>query len=444
MHDRSSLSRSSVHLLSLLMTAVLVAAGCDERPSPTELESPAELSFLRTSTEIAPGTRSVIFDGSTESGSVFDIDLSDGESQVGPATVNIPRLLLLHPAFNPDLQLLPAEPPTSPELDNDCEALGNVGAVEAFLIDAEQFADGTASSIEACAAEVGALVEEVLGLIESAEEDEEDDVAQNQRCMSLAPRSDFSPFMRSGAGFCELCTNALANVSRRLDPLSRYAAGCNQIREDLVMLRERVLGELDSGELSREMACLAESGQLEEFAKLAERSEENARLAADEVASTIESGVCCEGSLEKNCEECELEPIGGEEEEKKKKTLTEAVFKVPAGPAIGHIVGALNTAASHTDDDDEATALKELGFRLATTPRNLTRRIVFPAEVPATVDLLAVRPSFAVDGRPPVFILSAVPDELLPHPTLLDEVRWFEETDAWREMFTKGSVEFPQ
>lgn len=432
MYEPLPFSHSSVRLLPLV-TAGLVATGCNERPGPTELESPAEPYFLTTSTEIAPGSSSGIFNESTEVGSVFAIEFSDGESELGPAAVSIPQLVLLHPAFNPALQPILTQPPSLPELANDCEALANVEVVKGFLADADQFAEGIASNVEACAAEVSALAEEILSLIESAEE-VEFEIIPPPGCPVYGPVDLFRGVLGPFGSLCQECTTALTNVTLRLEALSRYAAECNQIREDLEMLRERVLRELDGGELSGEVACLADPGELEEFARIAEILEESARLAAAAVASTIESGVCCDESLGKSCEEC---PSSDEEE-----TLTEYVFEVPAGPAIDHIVGALNTAASLTDDDDEAEALKELAFRLETTPRDLARRVVFPAEVPATVDLLAVRPSFAVDGRPPVFILSAVPEEILPEATLLDEARWFQETDAWRGMFTKGPIEF--
>jgi hypothetical protein len=114
-----------------------------------------------------------------------------------------------------------------------------------------------------------------------------------------------------------------------------------------------------------------------------------------------------------------------------------AVLQVPGGPALGHVVGALHAAANLAEDGAVAGQLADLAARLRWVPRPLVRRIVFPAKVPDTVDLIAVR-SPIPNARPQVFVLSAVPEQLLPQPTALDEERWFQEADAWREMLRKG------
>ncbi|NIP58278.1 MAG: hypothetical protein GWM92_08425 [Gemmatimonadetes bacterium] len=196
-----------------------------------------------------------------------------------------------------------------------------------------------------------------------------------------------------------------------------------------------MITELDDGELSREMACLAEgrSGVLERAGRDAEGLADRARGRSAEIDAVIEDGVCCASSLEENCEQCDGGSVAG--------PVPSAVVTVPGGPALGRVIGSFRSASNRSQDPALATAFDELAARLARTPRRLVRRIAFPAAVAATEDYIAL-------GRPisgeqsPVLILSAVPREQLPPPTIQDEERWLQAAAAWRSMF-RGEVVQP-
>jgi hypothetical protein len=358
-------------------------------------------SDARAAEYLTPAARAFVFDGTTVPGAVYVIDFTGEEGQTAAAALSLPGVLLLDPALHPGLPI-PIPPPDPPPLADDCEALDHGDAVEAFLDGAEQFASAIAAGVEACAAEVHRLAEEALARIRSAEPHPERflcDVTSMSYVFAERGR-------RADTSFgCTECTSTLSNVSQRMTAVARYASQCQRLRADLEEIRDRVAAELDSGGLSAAMACLGRVPSPLEV--LADPADDLARAARrDEAALGADRPLCSASNLEASCAQCAGGGIDIEE-------APAAVLQVPGGPALGAVVGALHSAANLAEDGAVAHQLADLAARLRWVPRPLVRRIAFPARVPDTVDLIAVR-SPIPDARPQVFVLSAVPEQLLP------------------------------
>ncbi|NIP57985.1 MAG: hypothetical protein GWM92_11925 [Gemmatimonadetes bacterium] len=465
MNTPAALPRSAARLVPLL-AIISVVPGCDEEPTPADLDPPGEVA-LSTTSEVAPGTGSLVFDGSVTGEAA--VLVGSGGRGAPPEAVR-PGLALLNPLLDPAFQP-PLGTPRPPEVSDDCQALANLGEVESFLRQADQFANGAVGAVGRCATEVEALVEAINELVANALEDGHIDestfpppqtglpTVEFISCFFMVDQDGVIRFGEGGEGSewgeidgdaggagCTDCADNLAELATGLENLSRYAAQCRVTRAELEAKRKQVLREVKTHGISLTSLCWAHpsatsSVDLDKHVLATWDLEGKARDVREEVRVRIDGGVCCEASLQGSCDAC---PDSGDPTSPRVEPgkLESAVRDAPPGPAVGRIVGTLHRAANLSDDPDFAQAAENLASLLARTPRKRMRRVVYPAPVEDTENLLAVQRS-GLDGRPRVFILTGVPGELLPTPTLQDEARWFEEIDAWRNTFTQGPVERP-
>lgn len=210
MSDRRPPSLSMTILLPLAV--VPLVTGCDSQAPPTAADDPSGPSTGTVGAAVRPGGLAAVFDRSTESGSVYLVE-PDGGNRKGSSDATRPDFLLLYPAYDPAYEA-PTLPLSPPEVSDDCGALENVEAIEDYLESAAQLADGAVGSVEACAEQVRALAEEVLGLIADANDSGPGTLAD--LCSLGTGPTAITPSNPVGrADGCSRCADQLSNVAKR-------------------------------------------------------------------------------------------------------------------------------------------------------------------------------------------------------------------------------------